>query len=1045
MAAAGERPTGTVTFLFSDIEGSTRLLQRLGALYAQALAEHQRLLREAFEAHGGHEIDTQGDSFFVAFRRAKNAVAAAIDGQRALAEYEWPDGSELRVRMGIHTGEPAEDGNRYVGLGVHRAARIGAAALGGQVLVSETTRSLLRDDPLPDVTLRDLGAVHLKDIDEPERLFEVNAPGLAAIGLKTSTGSRRRLVGGAVVAAVVVAATLGVLLSRGGGASAAHTVEPNQVGVIDTKHGRISGAIGVGAAPNGVAAGDGAVWVANTDSNSVARLDPSSRTVSQTIQVGGSPSGVAVSPDAVWVANSADGTVSRIDPNTNTVTEKINVGNGPTAVAYGASKVWVANSADGTVSEIDPAKVDGGVVRTLPGAVGVTALTVAFGHVWGVAPTNGGVVELSADGTSSKIPVGNDPHAITHAAGSIWVTNRQDNSVWRIDPTSHNVTATVTVGGAPTAIAAAGSAVWVANADAGTLSKIDTTSNSVTGTVSLANPPQGLASSGSDLYVSVRSNGAANRGGTLRVDLGQGAPDFLDPAFAYTPTSWSALTMTSDGLVGFRRVGGPEGAQLVPDLATAIPVPTEGGRTYTFTLRRGIRYSNGRLVEPDDIKAAIERLLSASHPTPTTRNYFSTTIVGAGHCAPGRPCRLPGIVTNRDARTVTFHLTAPDPDFLSKLALPSADAAPPGTPARVQHTLVGTGPYRIASYSAKNRTIRLVRNPSFVEWSQDAQPQGFPDTIEITWPPDSAQPTQADSQLTKSVLDGRADVGIFTASPPVPKQTLERLKTLYPSQLRLILSPGTWYFFLNTRVPPFDDVRVRQAVQLAFDRAAFGRLLTPEYATTCNILPPGYSGYQRGCPYAGSETSRLERAKALVRASGRAGARIVVWTPAPLAFEGRYMISLLDKLGFRASAHTTAEGDFEAYFLKGILDPGKRVQTGYIGWSADYPSSLAFFQQQLSCAGFTMDPETNQNVSGFCDRRIDAEIEHASQVQVLDPPRATLLWQKIERDLLAAAPMVPTYNGRAIVFLSKRVGNFQYNPQWGTLLDQLWVRGASSG
>jgi class 3 adenylate cyclase len=126
-------------------------------------------------------------------------VAAAVDGQRALAGFEWPDGAELRVRMGIHTGEPAEDGDRYVGLGVHRAARIGAAAVGGQVLVSETTRSLLRDDPLPDVTLRDLGAVRLKDIDEPERLFEVNAAGLAAVGLKTSTRSRGQLVAGVAV------------------------------------------------------------------------------------------------------------------------------------------------------------------------------------------------------------------------------------------------------------------------------------------------------------------------------------------------------------------------------------------------------------------------------------------------------------------------------------------------------------------------------------------------------------------------------------------------------------------------------------------------------------------------------------------------------------------------------------------------------------------------------------------------------------------------------------------------------------------------------
>src|SRR5213080_116505 len=171
-------PSGTVTFLFTDIEGSTQLLKTLGPLYGDALAEHQRILRAAFAAHGGREIDTQGDSFFVAFRRAKDAVGAAVEAQRALAAHDWPDGTALRVRMAIHTGEPVVGADRYVGLGVHRAARICAAGHGGQVLVSQTTRELLRDDPLPDLTLRDLGTHQLKDLDEPERLYQLVAPGL---------------------------------------------------------------------------------------------------------------------------------------------------------------------------------------------------------------------------------------------------------------------------------------------------------------------------------------------------------------------------------------------------------------------------------------------------------------------------------------------------------------------------------------------------------------------------------------------------------------------------------------------------------------------------------------------------------------------------------------------------------------------------------------------------------------------------------------------------------------------------------------------------
>src|SRR5919202_6029437 len=175
-----ELPSGTVTLLYTDIAGSTQLLRRLGDAYAGVLAAHQRLLREAFAAHGGREVDTQGDAFFVAFPRAADAVQAAVDAQRALAAYPWPDGATVRVRMGLHTGEPTSTGERYVGLAVHRAARVGSAAHGGQVLLSEATRSVLRDQPPPDVALQDLGAYRLKDFDQPERLYQVVADGLPA-------------------------------------------------------------------------------------------------------------------------------------------------------------------------------------------------------------------------------------------------------------------------------------------------------------------------------------------------------------------------------------------------------------------------------------------------------------------------------------------------------------------------------------------------------------------------------------------------------------------------------------------------------------------------------------------------------------------------------------------------------------------------------------------------------------------------------------------------------------------------------------------------
>jgi class 3 adenylate cyclase len=167
-------PSGTVTFLFSDIEGSTSLLKQLGdATYAELLATHRRLMRETFGGFGGQEIDTQGDAFFYSFPRARNAVAAAVDVQRAHARAKWPGEVRVRLRIGLHTGEPAVGDEGYTGLDVVRASRLAAIGRGGQVLLSDTTRAIVADD-LPDgVEMRALGERPLRDIERPEPLTEL--------------------------------------------------------------------------------------------------------------------------------------------------------------------------------------------------------------------------------------------------------------------------------------------------------------------------------------------------------------------------------------------------------------------------------------------------------------------------------------------------------------------------------------------------------------------------------------------------------------------------------------------------------------------------------------------------------------------------------------------------------------------------------------------------------------------------------------------------------------------------------------------------------
>lgn len=173
-------PSGTVTFVFTDIEGSTALLKRLGDRYVELLAQHRRLLRETFAAHDGQEIDTQGDAFFFSFPRSRQAVAAAFEAQQAHADATWPDGVEVRVRMGLHTGEPLVGEEGYTGLDVVRAARIAGSGRGGQVLLSETTRALVGANLPEGVSVRDLGTHRLKDLDEPEPIYELVGGSLAS-------------------------------------------------------------------------------------------------------------------------------------------------------------------------------------------------------------------------------------------------------------------------------------------------------------------------------------------------------------------------------------------------------------------------------------------------------------------------------------------------------------------------------------------------------------------------------------------------------------------------------------------------------------------------------------------------------------------------------------------------------------------------------------------------------------------------------------------------------------------------------------------------
>jgi peptide/nickel transport system substrate-binding protein len=564
--------------------------------------------------------------------------------------------------------------------------------------------------------------------------------------------------------------------------------------------------------------------------------------------------------------------------------------------------------------------------------------------------------------------------------------------------------------------------VWVTNELDGSVSRIDPASNEAT-EVPVTGRPTALASGRGDVYVALRPIGAAHRGGTLRVLEGD-VFFTVDPAVAYSTELWRVLTLTNDTLLTYRRVAGQAGFQLVPDLARALPVVSEDGTSYTFELRPGIRYSTGDVVKASDVRSSIERAFALRpHRQDAIADFFGR-IRGAHTCKPGR-CNLSrGIVADDSARTVTFHLSAADPIFLNKLALPFASVLPSSTSRSseaVRRPLPATGPYRIASVVPK-RTVRLVRNPRFEEWSSAAQPAGFPDEIVIDF-------GVSQKRRTAALAAGKANL-----TPLAPFEPLPASPALLPNVRRHPLA-FTVYFFFNPSAPPFDDVRARQAVNYAIDRDRIVQLSGDEAVSTCQALPPNFPGYRRYCPYTldanreGTWTAPdLAKARRLVRASGTSGAEVTIWFPPDADSVGRYVAEVIESLGYRIHLKTFKDGG--AYFETMIAGS---PQIALSAWAPDYPTADNFIQVLFSCGSFS-------NFGSFCDRKLDRRIEHALEVQQRDPALANRLWAALDHELVDKAAWLALYNTYGADLISETAGNYQYNPQYGALLSQMWVR-----
>jgi len=524
-----------------------------------------------------------------------------------------------------------------------------------------------------------------------------------------------------------------------------------------------------------------------------------------------------------------------------------------------------------------------------------------------------------------------------------------------------------------------------------------------------------------------------HRGGTMKL-VARGSNGTIDPDVAYSLQYWQVFQSVYDGLVAFKKTNGSDAFTIVPDLATAMPVLSNDGKTYTFTLRRGIKFSNGQDVTTKDVVASLQRIFKAVGPTSGT---FFAGIVGATEClkTPATCTLAGGVSADAKAGTVTVNLTAPDAEFLDKLAVPHATVVPAATPPTDQGNVPvpGTGAYKIDRFEPMTG-MTLVRNPYFQEWSVDAEPDGYPDRVEYTFGAE-------DEAQVNEVENGQAD----WTYDPVPNDRLAEIGTKYAAQTHLNPLTAIYYFTLNSNIAPFNNLEARQALAFAIDRKATVALFGgPNLAVpVCQILPPHFPGHVAYCPYTknpGATWSApdMDRARALVEHSGTKGQKVTVIVQAiPIDTSiGTYTAGLLRQLGYDAQVKPISP-DIETQYLQ---NSNNNAQLSLTAWYQDYPQASDFLNVLFACADFHPGSDNSINESGYCDKGLDARMQHAMATGVTDQTAANTEWAAIDKEVTDKALFTVLFAPRHVDFVGKRVGNFVFSSQFYWLFTQSWVQ-----
>jgi peptide/nickel transport system substrate-binding protein len=488
-----------------------------------------------------------------------------------------------------------------------------------------------------------------------------------------------------------------------------------------------------------------------------------------------------------------------------------------------------------------------------------------------------------------------------------------------------------------------------------------------------------------------------------------GTTDYLDPGLSYRLESWQLFQDVYPGLVVKAHVSCQTSncTAILPGLATTAGAVTNGGKTYKFTLRKGLKYSNGQPVKASDFKATIIRDFRLNSPG---IGFFSN-IAGSDACE-GNPTKcsaISGIVTDDSAGTVTINLKAPQSDFLYILSIPFTSPVPGSTPQKDTENPppAAAGPYYFSSYSP-NKQMVMLRNPNWKKGEIQAVPDGNPNKIVVTLTDDQAQSAQL-------VASGEQDWD----GNLLPTDRLPFYKNKYAKQINFFTTPSTYYFFMNQRTPPFDNLKARQAVNYAIDRQALVNLRGGLGVPTWNFLPPSYPQYQKITPT--PYPYDLNKAKQLVQQSGTKGMKVTVYTISDVAVDkstGEYLQGQLKKIGWNAQIRELAGAN---YFTI-IGNQATKAQIGFTDWFEDYPYPTDWFNILENGNNITQVHNNNySNVNFNNTNKTINQLGHLPPSQALS--KATNdNWAALDKQLMVQyASEAPYLNGILTSFFSSRM------------------------